>query len=114
MTVTADVNALTGNSFNPTLVTAALVIAEKLITGEIVGSYSAGVSTVLDNAVTILTKEILERGRDSNKDKTDKTNTYSSASLITPEIRQILDEYNSSSLIISSQISLSASDRWRS
>ena len=114
MTVTDKVNSLTGNSFNATLVAAALVTAQDLITGEIVGTYSPGASTDLDNAVTILTKEILERGRDSNKDKTDKTNTYSSASLITPEIRKILNEYNSSGLILSSQISLSPSDSWRS
>ncbi len=93
MTITADVNALTGTSFNPTEVTAAITAAFNIISGEVETTIVEDDNESLDSAALILARKILERGRISAKQRIQDAPADYVDNIITKEVRALINLY---------------------
>lgn len=92
MTVADQVNSMTGNSFNATLVTSAITTAEATISGIINETYVAGNELRLDTAVALTAANTLKMGKvdSSNLIGADVTNNQT---ILTEEVQEILALY---------------------
>lgn len=93
MTVTDDINAMTGNSFNSTLVSSAKTTAETIISGLVNETYTAGNEKRLDTAVALIAVQILEKGKVNQTNLTQRGAILTSPDIITPEIQTIIELY---------------------
>ena len=96
MTVTADVNALTGLRFDATRVTAAIAAAGNIIGGHSDYTFTEDASEVVDSAVTIMASNILLQGRNI-RNLSENTSEYQLTELFTPEIKRLLASFKNTS-----------------
>ena len=93
MTVTDNVNAITGNSFSSTLVSAAITTAEIIVSGYVNETYTAGDSNQLDSAVSLVAVNILEKGKKDQANLVSNNPPENQKEILSQEVRAILDSY---------------------
>ncbi len=93
MTITDDINSLTGKSFFPTEVTAAITASTNTISGYLEETIIEDTNELLDTAITLLARKFLERGRISIKQKTQESPADYVDRVIPLEVQALLDKY---------------------
>lgn len=115
MTITADVNALTGLKFSAVLVTAAITAAGNIIGGHIDDTFTEDSSELLDSAVTLMASNILLQGKNI-RNLAENTSSYQLTELFTPEIKRLLTSYKETSqnyFVDISPVSRVTTESWR-
>lgn len=118
MTITADLNILTGTSFTSTAVTGAITVATNIISGYLEETIVENTNELLDTAILLLARKTLERGRISNKQKLQDTPADYVDRVIPLEVQALLDKYRTEqggTIQFSSNVSpqVYSSDPWR-
>ncbi|KKN58856.1 hypothetical protein LCGC14_0547630 [marine sediment metagenome] len=93
MTITDDINSLTGKSFSPIQVTAAITASTNTISGYLEETIIENTNELLDTAITLLARKFLERGRISTKQNTQETPADYVDRVIPLEVLALLDKY---------------------
>lgn len=93
MTITADLNSLTGLSFSPAEVTASITSSFNIISGYLEETIVEDDNESLDTACLLLARKTLERGRISNKQKTQDAPADYVDRVIPKEVQALLDKY---------------------
>lgn len=93
MTVTADINTLTGSTYTGTEVTAAIAVATTIINSETGETYVEDTWEKLDSACVLLARRSLIMNRNAKKTKLVAGAVTPLDDLITPEIRKLLNDY---------------------
>lgn len=93
MTISADINVLTGVSFSSAQVYGAVQAAFRIISGYIENTVTENDNESLDTAALILARKILERGRISAKQKIQDSPADYVDNVIPKEVKEILDNY---------------------
>lgn len=112
MTVTTMVNSLTGNSFDSTIVAAAIATAKVFIQAYTRDTVTEGTSDRLDSAIALVAKEVLIRGRGAAKDASNAEVKPIGGELITEEVKELLDTEEQGSYSLTGDIQPSSSDHW--
>lgn len=93
MTITDDINSLTGLSFSAAEVAAALLASTNTISGYLEETIVEDTNELLDTAITLLARKFLERGRISIKQKEQETPADYVDRVIPLEVQALLDKY---------------------
>ncbi len=93
MTITADLNTLTGKSFSSDSVTASITVATNIISGYLEETIVEDTNELLDTAILLLARKTLERGRISIKQKAQETPADYVDRVIPLEVQALLDKY---------------------
>ncbi len=97
MTVADTVNALTGDSFHATKVTAAITASEILVAGYINETYTASVDNGLDSAVALAAANMLKSGKIDGSNMALQLPQFNQQVGLSSDVTALLDNYISRS-----------------